>query len=491
MAPFSPKDVRYFFTSKEKKEEKLHYYVRCGLIDKARKLIKYTKPDLNVLDEDRNPCLYHAIVNGQADMVKLLIESGADVNIPAADGNSCICFAVANEQKDIVRLLADSGANVNAITSHGIPLLHYAVANRNTDIVRVLLDSSANVNATDTSSNGTLHYACTGKNIAAEIVEMLLDYGVNANAVNNNGNTSLHIVAEHADLDILKLLVNHGANVNAQNNNGDTIFHVASRNMKFNDSEGAKVIKFLIDSGADVNVPNQDGNTPLHFYSANHLIVVMLLSAGANVNAVNNSGKTPLNLISHPTHDSVVARMLNNLTNAQRALVSHVTMIEYCNKDTNSQGFQQNKKNIISNPRAAQHKQECQKELEELSKINVNGKSILNVLLDNNATRFANHPTVVAVLESCEEKFPIYAPFLKSSIEVGINRRKMLQGALKSIDDACENKDGTSTKNYWNTIPEELKTNILKYLNTTDLSNIQQDSKKKDVNKNKSSSLGI
>lgn len=490
MAPFSTKDVRYFFTSKEKITEKLHYYARRGLTDKLRKLIKHAKPDLNVLDDNGNPCLYHAVVSGQVEIVKFLIDSGADVNVPAADGNSCICFAVANEQKDIVRLLADSGADVNAITSHGIPLLHYAVANRNTDIVRVLLDSSANVNATDTSSNSTLHYACTGKNIAAEIVEMLLDYGVNANAVNNNGNTSLHIVAEHADLDILKLLVNHGANVNAQNNNGDTIFHVASRNMKFNDSEGAKVIKFLIDSGADVNVPNQDGNTPLHIYSTTHPIVVMLLSAGANVNAVNNSGKTPLNLIVHPTHNSIVDHMLNELTNARQALVSYVAMMEYCNKDTDSAGFQQNKKNIISNPRAAQHKQECQKELEELSKINVNGKNILNVLLDNNATRFANHPTVVSVLESCEEKFPIYAPFLKSSIEAGINRQQLLQSALKSIDDACENK-GNTPQNYWNVIPQELKENILKHLNTTDLSNIQQDSKKKDVNKNKSSSLGI
>ncbi|WP_371218489.1 ankyrin repeat domain-containing protein [Orientia tsutsugamushi] len=490
MAPFSPKDIRSIFTSKEKLQNKLHSYVKRGAIEKLEKLIKHAKLDLNVLDDNGNPCLYHAVVSGQVEIVKFLIDSGADVNVPAADGNSCICFAVANEQKDIVRLLADSGADVNAITSHGIPLLHYAVANRNTDIVRVLLDSSANVNATDTSSNSTLHYACTGKNIAAEIVEMLLDYGVNANAVNNNGNTSLHIVAEHADLDILKLLVNHGANVNAQNNNGDTIFHVASRNMKFNDSEGAKVIKFLIDSGADVNVPNQDGNTPLHIYSTTHPIVVMLLSAGANVNAVNNSGKTPLNLRSHPTQDNIADRMLNSLTNAQLALVSHATMMECCNKNTDSAGFQQNKKNIISNPRAAQHKQECQKELEELSKINVNGKSILNVLLDNNATRFANHPTVVAVLESCEEKFPIYAPFLKSSIEVGINRRKLMQSALKSIDDVCKNKDNTP-RNYWNVIPQELKENILKYLNNTDLSNIRQDNKKKDVNKNKSSSLGI
>lgn len=490
MAPFSPKDIRSAFTSKEKLQNKLHGYVKRGAIEKLRKLIKHAKLDLNAPDDDGNPCLYHAVVNGQADAVKLLLDSGADVNVQAADGNSCICFAVANGHKDIVRLLADSGADVNAITSHGIPLLHYAVANRNTDIVKVLLDSSANVNATDTSSNGTLHYACTGKNIDVEIVGMLLDHGVNANAVNNNGSTPLHIVAEHATPNILKFLVNHGANVNAQNNKGNTALHLASRNRGVSDLESTKVIKFLIDSGADVNVPNQEGNTPLHFYSTNYPIVITLLSAGANVNAVNNSGDTPLNLISHPTRDSIMDRMLNSLTNAQRALVSHVTMIEHCNKNIDSAGFQQNKKNIISNPRAAQHKQECQKELEELSKIKVNGKNIMNVLLDNNSERFAHHPTVVAVLKSCEEKFPIYGPFIKSSIEVGINKRQLLQSALKSIDDVCKNKDNTP-RNYWNVIPQELKENILKYLNNTDLSNIQQDNKKTDVNKNKSPSLGI
>lgn len=490
MAPFSPKDIRSIFTSKEKLTIKLHDYVKRGEIKKLRKLIKHAKPDLNVLDDGGDPCLYHAVVNGQVEVVKLLIDSGADVNVPAADGNSCICFAVANGQKDIVRLLADSGADVNATTAQSIPILHYAIANRNTDIVRFLLDSGANVNATDNDGNGTLHYACIGKGINLEIIRTLLDHGVNANAVNSDGNTPLHIVAEHATPNILKFLVNHGANVNAQNNKGNTALHLASRNRRVSNLENTKVIKFLIDSGADVNVLNQDGNTPLHIYSTTHPIVVMLLSAGANVNAVNNSGKTPLNLSSHPTQDSIADRMLNSLTNAQLALVSHATMMECCNKNTDSAGFQQNKKNIISNPRAAQHKQECQKELEELSKINVNGKSILNVLLDNNATRFANHPTVVSVLESCEEKFPIYAPFLKSSIEAGINRQQLLQSALKSIDDACENK-GNTPKTYWNVIPEEIKENILKHLNTTDLSNIQQDIKKKDVNKNKSSSLGI
>lgn len=387
-------------------------------------------------------------------------------------------------------MLIDSGADVNAITSHGIPLLHYAIANRNTDIVRLLLDFGANVNATDNGGNGTLHYACIGKDINLEIIRMLLDHGVNANAVNSDGNTPLHIVAEHATPNILKFLVNYGANVNAQNNKGNIALHLASRNRRVSDLESTKVIKFLIDSEANVNVPNQDGNTPLHLYGANYPIIVMLLSAGANVNAVNNSGNTPLNLTSHPTRDSIVDRILNSLTNAQRALVSHVTMIEHCNKDTDSAGFQQNKKNIISNPRAAQHKQECQKELEELSKIKVNGKGILNVLLDNNSARFVHHPTVISIFESCEKDFPIYGTFIKSSIEAGINRRQLLQSTLKSIDDACENKGNTS-QNYWNVIPQEVKENILKYLNNTDLSNIQQDNKKTDVNKNKSPSLGI
>lgn len=424
-------------------------------------------------------------------MVKLLIESGADVNIPAADGSPCICYAVASGKSDIVELLAGSGADVNALGADGVSALHHAVINGHSDIVKLMLDSGANVNAPDPDDNSTLHYACIVQNINLEIIKTLLDYGVNINAANNHGTTPLHIVAEHTGPNILKLFVNRGANVNVQNRDGNTALHLASRNRGVSDSDRAKVIKFLIDSGADVNVPNQDGNTPLHFYSTTHPIVVMLLSAGANVNAVNNSGKTPLNLISHPTQDSIADHMLNSLTNAQRALVSYVTMTEHCNKDTNSQGFQQNKKSIISNPRAAQHKQECQKELEKLSEIKVNGKGIMDVLFDNNTTRFANHTTVRSIFESCEKDFPIYGPFIKSSIEAGINRRQLLQSALKSIDDACENKDGTPTKNYWNAIPEELKTNILKYLNTTDLSNIQQDSKKKDVNKNKSSSLGI
>lgn len=80
------------------------------------------------------------------EAMRTLIALGADPNAKDEDGNS-ILHAHSSEwepdQADIVRLLIESGAEVNAPGSYGQTPLHYAASNGHDDIVAILINAGA------------------------------------------------------------------------------------------------------------------------------------------------------------------------------------------------------------------------------------------------------------------------------------------------------------------------------------------------------------
>jgi ankyrin repeat protein len=61
-----------------------------------------------------SPSLFHkASYKGDADVVKMLIESGTDINSLNRYGNSAIGLASYKGNTYIVRMLIEAGANIN------------------------------------------------------------------------------------------------------------------------------------------------------------------------------------------------------------------------------------------------------------------------------------------------------------------------------------------------------------------------------------------
>ena len=123
----------------------------------------------------------------EADIVKLLVNSGANINCQTIDGESPIFFAT---QAERVRALLDLGAEVNIRDKVGQTPLLAQIREPSEDAVRVielLLANGSNINVKDKFESTVLHYAAF-HNTCSDIVSKLINAGARRNACDRNGN---------------------------------------------------------------------------------------------------------------------------------------------------------------------------------------------------------------------------------------------------------------------------------------------------------------
>ena len=187
--------------------------------------------DVSVADASGLTPIHWAVVYRNADVLSLLLESGADANARSEDyvEGTPLWWALQIEQQDpeIVALLLKHGADVNAVGSAGDPNkwtpLYYALSSKNTrsyDIIKILLDHGANVKAKDDLGTTLLHYASQSGD--SNVIELLLDRGADIRAKTPDGDTPMHFAALSGKPANVKILLDRGANVNARGNQRQT-----------------------------------------------------------------------------------------------------------------------------------------------------------------------------------------------------------------------------------------------------------------------------
>ena len=85
----------------------------------------------------KDDALIEASVNGHANIVSLLLDSGADVNANI-NGTTALMWASINGCEANVKLLLDRGADVNAIDEEGKTALMYAKEEKHSEIISIL-----------------------------------------------------------------------------------------------------------------------------------------------------------------------------------------------------------------------------------------------------------------------------------------------------------------------------------------------------------------
>ena len=99
--------------------------------------------NLNFLDHNNRNALFHSINSAfqdQSEMVNLLVNSGVNLNQLDAEGLSPLTLAVLKGDKEIVRILLNSGADVNhQVLKDGNTALHYAVNLNKPELIQLLL----------------------------------------------------------------------------------------------------------------------------------------------------------------------------------------------------------------------------------------------------------------------------------------------------------------------------------------------------------------
>jgi uncharacterized protein len=295
--------------------------------------------------------LMWAVSEGHLPAVKTLIERGADVNarshyVPAANGRGFegrlpvnagpdqkveeyatgwltpLMFAARQGDVDIARFLMQSGADVNAVGGDGKNALALAIFNGNYTIASLLVDAKANVNQADAQRFTPLFWAVDRRNMEKgsngfawvttddplPLIRKLLEAGANPNAVVNNTPRSrnrggsprivfasaLMRAAFAGDLELSQLLLSHGANPHAVSSDGESMLEAAAGlafiNGYHEEKPGAdrqKLVRLLLDLGEDVNWADDYGITPL-MAAANRgdvPVIQILVDAGADIGA--------------------------------------------------------------------------------------------------------------------------------------------------------------------------------------------------------------
>lgn len=266
------------------------------------KLLLDAGADPNKKGPNGGPPLLGAVISGQVEKVKLLLQAKADPDtIVQADSIylNPLMVAIFSGQEKCLETLLEGGANPN-IRLGEIPLIiRFLRAGDQlppncTSMLRTLLKHGADPNVTDHDNVSPLMHAVACKKY--NLTNTLLQFNADPNIIIPRwGISALHcaIVAENTEA--VKELVHAGA-------------HLAPAILETPPyAEGNAILSL------------QPGNTPLHAALAlpqeesRRAIANTLLEAGVNANIPNSAGETPLD-IANKQHDELLIQTLKEKT---------------------------------------------------------------------------------------------------------------------------------------------------------------------------------
>lgn len=169
--------------------QSLHNAASEGNITQVQALLA-AGANVNLTDNDGNNPLHYAALNGQLEIVQILLAT-PEINIfaPNEEGNTAIhCAAFRGHLPVVQILIATLGINVNILNSRRSTPLHCAAYRGHQSVVQALLAAEAAVNITDQFGNTPLHYAAREGHL--EVAETLLAAGANNRIKNLAGKTA-------------------------------------------------------------------------------------------------------------------------------------------------------------------------------------------------------------------------------------------------------------------------------------------------------------
>jgi ankyrin repeat protein len=269
--------------------------------------------------------LADAVMKGDRDGVRTLLQQKADVNAAQIDGMTALHWAIRQNDLETVQALVKAGAKVDRPTRYGVTPIYIASTNGSATMIDVLLRAGIDPNTANPGGETTLMTATRTGSVDA--VRLLIERGANVNAKEGTrGQTALMWAVLENHGDVARLLIEKGADVNAQTQvvlpdgvnaeptatsgnigaNGPGFYRSravptpsgAMSPLLFAAREGnLPMARLLIDSKADLNLPSANGSTPIVVAITNNHIQLgqFLLEKGANPNTPDRFWKrTPL-----------------------------------------------------------------------------------------------------------------------------------------------------------------------------------------------------
>jgi ankyrin repeat protein len=246
--------------------------------------------DPEALDANAKTPLDYAVLGGNEEIVRLLLARGANVkrtHLP--DGRGLLHEACVRGFANLIPLLVESGADPAQRDHFGETPLDLALANKNENAVAALMKLGAQQRQLQEVAEEAMEDATVRG--YTEIAQILLEHGLDINKSTARGSTYLCDAALKGQKKMVQLLLDHGAKIAVRNKFGGTALHDAAL------GGNAEVINILLDRGAEIDARNlEDGATPLMLATSLGQLgaVTVLLKRGANSQLRDSSGHTAL-----------------------------------------------------------------------------------------------------------------------------------------------------------------------------------------------------
>jgi uncharacterized protein len=150
--------------------------------------------------------LLNAVKTGNLSAAQQAIAAGEDVNQLDREGNSLLIVSAADGNAEMVKLLLDAGADIHAVdASMKATALHAAAYLRHPQVMAVLCDYGIEIDAQGPFNGYTaLHDAVWQNNV--EGVRILVKAGANVALRGNDGKTPLDLARQHHATEIGAIL---------------------------------------------------------------------------------------------------------------------------------------------------------------------------------------------------------------------------------------------------------------------------------------------
>jgi ankyrin repeat protein len=274
----------------------LHRAAKAGHFEVAQLLLDYGA------SPDNRAILKVLASNGNAEMIRLLLEYDADTERTAASSDYSTALHVACEKghRAVVEVLLEFGADIEARDrDHETPLYHAAMNNR-CRIAKILLREGADT--TIVAEDGqTCLYKAAGRGYE-DMVRALLSYGADPSLGRGvSGETALYKAARKGYTEVVYLLLQYGADPNLPNDTKDW-------------AAGSTMDTIIWLLRPEENPRNVYGQGPLYIAAQQGYgeIVGMLINHGAEVNAKTKQGETAIYAAAAKAHKGVVAMLFKH-----------------------------------------------------------------------------------------------------------------------------------------------------------------------------------
>ncbi|XP_030069008.1 caskin-1 [Microcaecilia unicolor] len=229
---------------------------------KAKLLGSTKRVNVNFQDIDGFSALHHAALNGNTELISLLLDAQAAVDIKDNKGMRPLHYAAWQGKKEPMKMLLKSGSAVNIQSEEGQIPLHLASQHGHFDVSEMLLQHQSNPCIMDISGKTPLDLACEFGRVG--VVQLLLNSNMcvallepkPGDSTDPNGTSPLHLAAKNGHIDIIRLLLQAGIDINRQTKSG-TALHEAALCGK------TDVVRLLLDSGINAHIRNTYSQTAL------------------------------------------------------------------------------------------------------------------------------------------------------------------------------------------------------------------------------------